>query len=167
MRRESQEQAPSPTVVPPPVEPPRPLTPSRIIGECSVCFDAIGHNEPDTITLDCNHVYHIDCIFGWVHRQNRTCPTCRAHISSEQIRRIDPVFAQKRRLDELLFTEIIIPLPPDNFPFVISEDFVDEEALESMKRHIEQRLNKIRSLKDNIQKTELRMQQLAAKRGFT
>ena len=42
--------------------------------ECSICFDDI--NENDKKILNCNHVYHEECIEKWFSI-NHQCPLCR------------------------------------------------------------------------------------------
>jgi len=43
---------------------------------CAICLD-----EDVTVChpLECGHMFHIDCIDRWLHRQN-TCPICRFKI---------------------------------------------------------------------------------------
>jgi hypothetical protein len=40
---------------------------------CQACFD----EEDDTRILNCNHVYHTDCIDNWLTNYNYLCPCCR------------------------------------------------------------------------------------------
>lgn len=50
---------------------------------CSICFD--NENLKSEITLECNHIFHFDCINEWYKKGNNkymekilTCPYCRA-----------------------------------------------------------------------------------------
>ena len=40
---------------------------------CQACFEG----EDDTRILNCNHVYHTDCIDNWLVNYNYLCPCCR------------------------------------------------------------------------------------------
>jgi hypothetical protein len=42
---------------------------------CSICLENYKPNEP-LIQLQCNHIYHPDCINDWLRRQS-SCPLCR------------------------------------------------------------------------------------------
>ena len=44
--------------------------------KCSVC-QACFEGEDDTRILNCNHVYHTDCIDNWLTNYNYLCPCCR------------------------------------------------------------------------------------------
>lgn len=42
---------------------------------CSVCLEEVNENVEKTIKLECNHVFHSDCV---MFLNNVTCPNCRA-----------------------------------------------------------------------------------------
>lgn len=44
--------------------------------KCTVC-QACFEGEDDTRILNCNHVYHADCIDNWLTNYNYLCPCCR------------------------------------------------------------------------------------------
>jgi hypothetical protein len=44
--------------------------------KCTVC-QACFEDEDDTRILNCNHVYHTDCIDNWLTNYNYLCPCCR------------------------------------------------------------------------------------------
>jgi len=44
--------------------------------KCTVC-QASFEGEDDTRILNCNHVYHTDCIDNWLTNYNYLCPCCR------------------------------------------------------------------------------------------
>jgi len=44
--------------------------------KCTVC-QACFEGEDDTRILNCNHVYHTDCIDNWLSNYNYLCPCCR------------------------------------------------------------------------------------------
>jgi tRNA A37 threonylcarbamoyladenosine dehydratase len=44
--------------------------------KCTVC-QACFEGEDDTRILNCNHVYHTDCIDNWLANYNYLCPCCR------------------------------------------------------------------------------------------
>ena len=41
---------------------------------CSICFGKIEYGER-VGELSCNHVFHVDCLKGWLSRRN-VCPLC-------------------------------------------------------------------------------------------
>lgn len=48
--------------------------------ECPICL--LGIIETDKITLQCNHIYHKNCIYKWVYEfENHNCPYCRSIIN--------------------------------------------------------------------------------------
>jgi len=49
--------------------------------QCTTCIETFKLGE-DVIKLDCNHVFHQDCIFPWLS-ENRTCPICRNEIEPQ------------------------------------------------------------------------------------
>lgn len=44
------------------------------VNNCVICFDAIT-NESTCRMLSCFHIYHKDCIDGWL-RKIASCPIC-------------------------------------------------------------------------------------------
>ncbi|EFP76013.2 uncharacterized protein PGTG_01344 [Puccinia graminis f. sp. tritici CRL 75-36-700-3] len=47
--------------------------------DCAVC---LGLLDSDLRSLKCKHVFHRECIDGWLRGGRPTCPSCRAEISS-------------------------------------------------------------------------------------
>jgi len=43
--------------------------------ECSICLE-IFTNDEKIIKLNCDHIFHLDCIKLWIEN-NDTCPLCR------------------------------------------------------------------------------------------
>lgn len=51
---------------------------------CTICF--VPLEEGDRIgALDCDHLFHVDCIKGWVQRKN-TCPLCAIPLATPRKR---------------------------------------------------------------------------------
>ena len=48
-------------------------------GICAVCLSELNENQ-SLRKLVCNHIFHEDCLFGWVGRQEATCPICRRNV---------------------------------------------------------------------------------------
>tara|TARA_A100001015_G_C15020236_1_gene727596 strand:- start:769 stop:1338 length:570 start_codon:yes stop_codon:yes gene_type:complete len=53
--------------------------------ECSICLEPIIENSKGNIYLQCNHIFHKDCVQEWVKSQininkNINCPLCRYTI---------------------------------------------------------------------------------------
>ena len=45
---------------------------------CSICLD---EKKESLVKLNCNHIYHKDCIKDWLRRE-LSCPICRCNITS-------------------------------------------------------------------------------------
>ena len=50
--------------------------------ECSICQTTF-EKELKGLKLECNHIFHKDCILGWFKQKN-TCPICRSEFLTEQ-----------------------------------------------------------------------------------
>ena len=47
---------------------------------CGICKEPINTDETIQIIPPCNHKFHADCIFPWLHMRKVTCPVCRSFI---------------------------------------------------------------------------------------
>ncbi|KAJ4909461.1 RING-H2 finger protein ATL11 [Raphanus sativus] len=47
--------------------------------ECSICLNEFEDDETLRLVPKCCHVFHPDCIDGWLH-SHATCPLCRANL---------------------------------------------------------------------------------------
>ncbi|KAK8653587.1 hypothetical protein V6N13_127580 [Hibiscus sabdariffa] len=47
--------------------------------ECAVCLGEFGDDETLRLIPKCSHVFHVDCIDGWL-AYHMTCPVCRAKL---------------------------------------------------------------------------------------
>ncbi|KAL4303702.1 hypothetical protein GQ457_10G016990 [Hibiscus cannabinus] len=57
-------------------------TVDRVAGSCSVCMESFGKSEEAARQVSCGHVYHHNCITGWLLNGNgNSCPLCRREIS--------------------------------------------------------------------------------------
>jgi hypothetical protein len=54
------------------------LSAELLLDECPICLDNYQINRV-VMNLDCNHVFHHDCIKLWL-QNNNTCPQCRENI---------------------------------------------------------------------------------------
>jgi hypothetical protein len=54
------------------------LSVELLLDECPICLDNYQINRV-VMNLDCNHVFHHDCIKLWL-QGNNTCPQCRENI---------------------------------------------------------------------------------------
>ena len=52
------------------------MRPDKIF--CSICIEH-NENKCDIMTLDCNHIFHKQCLDGWL-KINRSCPLCRKTV---------------------------------------------------------------------------------------
>ncbi|GMI69537.1 hypothetical protein HRI_000623000 [Hibiscus trionum] len=44
--------------------------------ECAICLECIEGSEEIRELGNCNHMYHRECIDGWVDQGHETCPLC-------------------------------------------------------------------------------------------
>lgn len=49
-----------------------------LLDECSICLDKYKKRDK-IVDLECNHVFHKDCIKLWL-TNNNSCPQCRENI---------------------------------------------------------------------------------------
>ena len=55
--------------------------------ECIICLEKMYDetnilNDTKLYLLECNHIYHNNCIIKWINKNN-TCPTCRKMIKND------------------------------------------------------------------------------------
>ena len=57
--------------------------PDDIETACSICLDSLAYGDVTntvlTLLSSCGHVYHMDCVWGWLER-DRSCPICRRDL---------------------------------------------------------------------------------------
>lgn len=53
-----------------------------MVSECVICMEEIK-NESLCRMLSCFHIYHKECIDGWLKKQN-TCPVCNKVFNTKQ-----------------------------------------------------------------------------------
>ncbi|CAN6578762.1 unnamed protein product [Malus baccata var. baccata] len=46
--------------------------------ECSICLECIERSHEVREQCNCNHLFHGECLDGWVNQGQVTCPLCRA-----------------------------------------------------------------------------------------
>ena len=49
-----------------------------LLDECSICLERYNKNDK-IICLDCNHMFHKNCLLLWLDKNN-SCPQCRETI---------------------------------------------------------------------------------------
>ncbi|KAH7538326.1 hypothetical protein FEM48_Zijuj03G0187700 [Ziziphus jujuba var. spinosa] len=47
---------------------------------CIVCMNCIKRNHEVRMLCNCSHVFHKECIDGWIGEGKRTCPLCRSKL---------------------------------------------------------------------------------------
>ena len=52
---------------------------TKLLDECSICL-ADMEEKDKIIILECDHIYHKDCIMEWFERGNINCPMCREKL---------------------------------------------------------------------------------------
>lgn len=50
--------------------------------DCSICLVEFGDEDLVTKLPTCGHVFHLNCIDGWLHSNHFTCPLCRSFLFS-------------------------------------------------------------------------------------
>ena len=45
---------------------------------CSICYENIDDNK-SSYSLECNHIFHTDCIMKWFRLKNENCPLCNSN----------------------------------------------------------------------------------------
>lgn len=53
--------------------------------QCAVCLSDFGSGQEVRALPYCCHIFHKDCIDGWLHHNHRTCPLCRTSLLTEDI----------------------------------------------------------------------------------
>ena len=48
----------------------------NLLDDCSICLEEMKEKNK-VIILECNHIYHKDCIMEWFQKDNINCPLCR------------------------------------------------------------------------------------------
>ncbi|KAJ4709845.1 E3 ubiquitin-protein ligase RHA2A [Melia azedarach] len=51
--------------------------------DCMVCLCTLRDGE-QVRKLDCRHVFHKECLDGWLHHLNFNCPLCRSPLVSDE-----------------------------------------------------------------------------------
>lgn len=49
--------------------------------KCNICFDSTNQCNSNLITLDCNHIFHKQCIINHMNNNGCICSLCRTQIS--------------------------------------------------------------------------------------
>ena len=79
---------------------------------CSICISEIDNiDHHDIFTTQCNHSFHINCIFPWFCSNNLTCPNCRSptlNNDNEVAYLIDNHFYDSNDLHEDLVYSLMI-----------------------------------------------------------
>lgn len=61
--------------------------------ECVVCLNRLGEGDRVRKLAACRHVFHKECLDGWLHHMNFSCPLCRKPLVADE--RVD---VTKRRV---------------------------------------------------------------------
>ena len=56
----------------------RNISDNLLLNECSICLERYNKNDK-IICLDCNHMFHKNCLLLWLDKNN-SCPQCRETI---------------------------------------------------------------------------------------
>ena len=51
--------------------------------KCPVCLESFN-SEKKTVSTQCGHLIHDECIQNWMDKGTNTCPKCRAKITNRQ-----------------------------------------------------------------------------------
>ena len=57
--------------------------------KCPTCFEPlISDSKNYIVSTPCGHLFHMNCVQGWLNTGNQTCPQCRGIISKNKLLRI-------------------------------------------------------------------------------
>ena len=58
---------------------------------CQACLGSLNSTPGNsTMTTQCGHLFHINCIDSWLNDGNQTCPRCRSMISRNELIQLYP-----------------------------------------------------------------------------
>ncbi|KAL7230121.1 hypothetical protein ACSBR2_008620 [Camellia fascicularis] len=52
---------------------------------CAVCLSSLSASDEIRKLCNCSHIFHRDCLDGWVDQGQLTCPLCRSNLLPDQI----------------------------------------------------------------------------------
>ena len=56
---------------------------------CPTCLEPLSSGSINyTVSTPCGHLFHMNCVQGWLDTGNQTCPQCRGIISKDKLLRI-------------------------------------------------------------------------------
>ena len=55
--------------------------------KCPTCLDSFS-SKNHTVTTECGHLFHENCIKSWLETGKTTCPKCRKKISKKKLLRL-------------------------------------------------------------------------------
>ena len=57
--------------------------------KCPTCLEPLTSGSTNhAVSTPCGHLFHVNCVQGWIARGNKTCPQCRSDISKGKLLRI-------------------------------------------------------------------------------
>ena len=57
--------------------------------KCPTCLEILTSGSTNhAVSTPCGHLFHVNCVQGWIARGNQTCPQCRSNISKGRLLRI-------------------------------------------------------------------------------
>ena len=57
--------------------------------KCPTCLEILTSGSTNhTVSTPCGHLFHVNCVQGWIARGNQTCPQCRSDTSKGKLLRI-------------------------------------------------------------------------------
>lgn len=60
---------------------------------CSVCFDTFSVSDPRRImAIECQHIYHEECIQNWFSLNHHNCPICRSNVNVQNLK-VKPIIS--------------------------------------------------------------------------
>ena len=56
---------------------------------CPACFEPlVSDSQNYIVSTQCGHLFHTNCVQGWMDTGNQTCPQCRGIIAKDKLLRI-------------------------------------------------------------------------------
>ena len=53
---------------------------NNISKECLICLECFSDNNEELIKINCDHLFHNNCIKNWLCCESNKCPICRIEV---------------------------------------------------------------------------------------
>ncbi|VVC42025.1 Hypothetical protein CINCED_3A008925 [Cinara cedri] len=124
-----------------------------MLASCSICGDVFTGIHPESVhTTPCGHVFHFECLMTWIER-SKTCPHCRSKVTEKQVIKLyfhnnsnlsikEDISSLTHQVQNLTFQNTLKDQEINN---LLKETKKEKEQLISLKKHIKEAEDKLRS----------------------